>query len=484
MQNRISLTLAVIGASLGLGILGDGLLRAVPPGLGWTLWGLALFGTGAAVARAYNREHGRAVGLWLAMACGAAVLISVRDSVLLKVLDVFAAVCCVVVAVSATRGVAVFRQGVEGHLRGALESGLGLIAEPIDLLANKLQKEPALKNASFHPLYAMARGVAVALPFLLIFGMLFVHADAAFASMVESIFRVAPETWANHGFLFVFATTLACATVSLVTEGGKVRTQAIKELEQVSLGHIEVATVLGLVNTLFFVFVLFQIPYFFGSASHVMTETGPSFSEYARRGFFELCTVAALVLPTLMGFEWLLRNGSVGARLMLSMQALALIGLVLVIMASAMHRMALYTEAYGLTELRFYTVAFMLLLAVVFGWFSISALRGHRDLFPTGAIVAGLVSIVLLHGVNPDGWIAGTNMARAQKGLSLDTQYLTQLSADAVPAMMKGRTRLPAAIRLEVDVHLRDVKSAQRDYDWRMWSWGQSRARQALKGME
>ena len=65
------------------------------------------------------------------------------------------------------------------------------------------------------------------------------------------------------------------------------------------LGIVEIATILGLLDALFLVFVVLQFPYFFGGASAL------GYAEYARRGFFELVTVAALVLPVLLAAHWL-----------------------------------------------------------------------------------------------------------------------------------------------------------------------------------
>ena len=85
--------------------------------------------------------------------------------------------------------------------------------------------------------------------------------------------------------------------------------QAVKA-EPVRLGIVEIGVTLGLLNLLFFAFVLLQLRYFFGDATLVQDSEGLTFSEYYRRGFFELVTVAALVLPLLLGLHWLLRKGN------------------------------------------------------------------------------------------------------------------------------------------------------------------------------
>ena len=61
-----------------------------------------------------------------------------------------------------------------------------------------------------------------------------------------------------------------------------------------------------------------------------------------------------------------------------------------IMLASALLRMRLYTAEYGLTELRFYTTAFMGWLVLVFGWFVATVLRGRRERFGAGAIAGGV----------------------------------------------------------------------------------------------
>jgi len=82
--------------------------------------------------------------------------------------------------------------------------------------------------------------------------------------------------------------------------------------------------------------------------------------------------------------EWLLRKDNpVQLRLFRWLAGLQVI-LLFVIMASALQRMRLYQNEFGLTELRLYTTAFMGWLAVVFAWFMVTVLPGRRERFAFG----------------------------------------------------------------------------------------------------
>jgi hypothetical protein len=183
-----------------------------------------------------------------------------------------------------------------------------------------------------------------------------------------------------------------------------------------------------------------QFRYLFGGSELVRTLTGLSYAEYARRGFFELVAVAALTLPLLLLADHFL-DGSDPRRVRRFRQ---LAGLMLVLLdfmlASALLRMWLYTTQFGLTELRFYTTAFMAWLVLVLGWFAATVLRGRRERFTAGALVGGWLVLAALNLVNPDRLIADVNLNRAARGRPLDVAYAASLSADALATFHR---RLP-----------------------------------------
>ena len=248
--------------------------------------------------------------------------------------------------------------------------------------------------------------------------------------------------------------------------------------QRFSLGAVEVGVVLGLLNVLFACFVVVQFRYFFGGAERVMSITELTYSEYARSGFFELTWVAGLVLPLLLGAHALLRRNSPAAAALFRPLAGAQVALLFVIMASAIARMRLYQIAYGLTELRLYTTAFMLWLGLVFLWFAWTVLvRGRREQFACGALVAAFLTVGGLHLVNPDAYIVRANAAHARAGRSFDAGYAASLSADAVPALVSALPALSRDERCYAASELtRRWSGRAPGEDWRAWSLARSRA--------
>ena len=84
------------------------------------------------------------------------------------------------------------------------------------------------------------------------------------------------------------------------------------------------------------------------------------YSDYARRGYFELVAAAALAGGILVGLEYQVARRT---RTYVAL-ALGLVGLTIVVLASAALRLELYQDAYGWTELRLYVAVSIAAMAV------------------------------------------------------------------------------------------------------------------------
>jgi hypothetical protein len=342
----------------------------------------------------------------------------------------------------------------------------------------------------------VARGVLVAAPLVFMFGGLFMAADAAFEIWVKRLLDWNIEEIVFHA--------LVAGAFSWVVAGW-LRQTIFDDDWQTSVGGghpffqmgvIEVSVVLGSLLAVFLAFVLVQFRYFFGGVDLVEASATLTYSEYARRGFFELVTVAGLLLPVLMFTHWALRRDDPRAERVFHVLAGALLVMLCVVVVSALQRMRLYTEEFGLTELRLYPTVFMGWLVVVFAWFAATALRGRPQSFTFGALVAGFVAIGALDLANPDDLIARVNTARAEvsrpaepasasqrpartRGVvdrRVDAQYLASLSADAVPALVDALPSLPEPERRVIAQRLLRAWKPPEEREWRSWSLARARA--------
>jgi hypothetical protein len=239
------------------------------------------------------------------------------------------------------------------------------------------------------------------------------------------------------------------------------------------IGIVEIGTVLALLDLLFLAFVAVQFRYLFGGRGLVESRTHLTYAAYARHGFFELVAVAALVLPLLLLADWVLRRERSRDHAVFAGLAATLVLLLLAVVASALERLWIYQQEYGLTELRVYATGLVLWLGAVLLCFCATVLRRRRRSFAVGALVAGFAAVAAMNVLNPDALIARTNVARPQ----VDIGYLARLSDDATPTLLRALPSLSSTERRRLAAAL---LSRSESGDWRAWNLDRSRASAAI----
>lgn len=434
MTNTTKIALSLLLAALLLGMAGDVLLRATPWGINVLLWMLAIALSIIAVAQWQNIQL-TGGGRWLiGPAILFAAMFALRDSVMLNSANLLAILIdLALIAYRALKGrirVATLTDYTRGLMLACAYATFGAFTLTVDDIK---WKQVSFGRPSRH-MASIGTGLLIAIPALLVFGSLLTSADAVFQKMIGDLFNWDVYEIFSHAFWIGFW--------AWVTAGFLRMTFLSKEREakppayQGSLGAVEVSVVLGSVGALFLGFVLVQFRYLFGGAEALRSVVKLSYAEYARRGFFELVTVAALVLPFLLLIHWLLKKDNPHGERAFRWLSAGVIGLLFVIMFSALYRMRLYQIEFGLTELRLYTTALMGWLAIVFVWFGLTMLRGQYDRFVFGTLTAALAVLLALNLLNPDEFIVRVNTGRAQATNPFDASYVVGLSADAVPALI------------------------------------------------
>jgi hypothetical protein len=465
--------LRALGAGLALGVLGNALLRETPWGVNAGLWVAALLAAAAWVARSSGAEL-RGEGRWMAVpALLFAAFLAWRASPVLVAVNVLAVLLSLGLGAWRTREGSLRRARLGEYLAGLVGTGLrAAFAVPV-LAVERMEWRAVAPVGRSAQAAAVARGAFLALPLLLLFNALFMSADPVFGELVRDVFRWDAGALVETVFWVVFWGWAAAGVVWAVLRG-PVRAPEGLLPDVPRLGVLEAVTTLALLDTLFLAFVAVQFRYLFGGAELVRSSAGMGWGEYARSGFFELVTVAALVLPLLLALDAVVRPADQKQQRLFRLLCGALVVLLFVVMASAIQRMRLYQDAYGLTELRLYTTAFMAWLAVVFLWLAATVLRGRRERFTWGAVLTGLLVAGTLNVLNPDALIARTNLRRVGAPAGVDAHYLARLSPDAAPVLAAALPRLPQAERCALAEEL--VKEGSHPGDWRSWSWSRQRA--------
>ena len=484
MLSKARLELSVLGTAVAMGILADASLRVVPWGLNLLLWMTAL--SAVIVVHARGREEALSgAGHWLPAGVALFALgLAWHDSPALKMLSLLAALTALSLVILRAQGGRIRLAGLVEYALGAAVAGLNAAFGLLPVLFGEAEWKKLLGDRWSQRAMAVVRGALFALPCLLVFGGLFMGADAVFDHIVRKTFRVNFQQVFIHFFVAAFFAWCVGGYLRGMLWGKEIAAIEEKHLPSFSLGTIEGAVALGALDLLFLAFVVVQVRYFFGGSTLVQATTGMTYAEYARRGFFELLAVAALVLPLLLLLHWLMAQRGPTREGVFRALAGVQILLLFVIVASALQRMRLYRAEYGLTEQRLYASAFMGWLVVVFVWFAMTVLSGRRERFAFGAVLAGFSLVIVLQALNPDALIARTNLARAKAGRTFDARYATRLSADAVPELVAALPDLNSQDRCAVASGILKRWALPPSPDWRAWSWSRARAAQVVREHE
>ncbi|MGE5327074.1 MAG: DUF4153 domain-containing protein [Deltaproteobacteria bacterium] len=471
MSGKTRLAVGVLSTGLVMGLLADGLLRTGPWGLNFFAW-IAML---VAVLLVLSARHGVKLaggGRWLLIpAILFAATFMLRDSHVLKLLSFIAVAVSMSLATIRARAGSVRVSSIVHYILGFIITSIAAcIGVPLLVLGDVEWKEAAGGGRMGRAL-ALARGSLFALPPVIVFAALLMQADPVFDKIIKAVFYIDFTTLLSHLFLIAFFAWVTAGYFRGVLYEWDVPVNVGAPSKTFGIGIIETGIVLGAIDLLFLSFVLVQLRYLFGGHALVQATTGLTYAEYARRGFFELSAVAALVLPLLLGMHWLLRKDNPSHARTFRVLAGFQIVLLFVIIASAAQRMRMYQLEYGLTELRVYTMAFIIWLAVVFLWFAVTVLAGHRERFIFGAMISGFLAIAALQAINPDALIARTNLARAREGRRFDARYVASLDADAVPELLAALPSLTAQDQCTVAERLLKRRSRTELMDWRTWNY-------------
>jgi hypothetical protein len=278
------------------------------------------------------------------------------------------------------------------------------------------------------------RGALLGGGLVLVFGALFTSADGAFAQLAGS-FTPGPQLLQELPLRGAFGVLGGAIAGSLAMVSLSPPAVATPKRGLGRLAPLEWTLALGALAALFVAFVVVQFVVLFDGHTHVLETAGLTYADYAHRGFGQLLVASGLVLAVVAGAKrWAIADAEPERRLLRALLAILCV-CTLVIVASALHRLDIYVDAFGATRLR---VLAALTCASIGGVVALvlATLVFDRDSWlPRATIVTAGIAALVLTGANPDAWIASRNVDRYEREGSIDVAYAASLSADATPAL-------------------------------------------------
>ena len=288
------------------------------------------------------------------------------------------------------------------------------------------------------------RGSLIALPIIIVLWLLLASADPHLESWGAAIKKAIEQLEFVPRLLFgVAVLVLVFGSYGLARRDTTPPAEAAPAKRPLTLGAAERTIVLGAVAALFALFAALQLTTSAGDPAAI-AGSGVTYAEWARRGFGELATAAALVTLLIVLLDALAERGDEPVERRVRSIAIVLIALTLLVTASALRRVLLYEAAYGYTVMRIQSQAFMIGVGVALFLLSLE-LRGAIDnrRFARRAGVTAALIVAALTYWNHEAFIVRRNIEHFAGTGKLDVRYLSVLlSPDGLPTLLAARPAL------------------------------------------
>jgi hypothetical protein len=326
-------------------------------------------------------------------------------------------------------------------------------------------------------------GLIISLPLLLIIVGLLASADQIFQNYVSKI----PRLFENLSIGEFIAQSIIVCIITLFSFGYIIGLRNKKEalVSKNSNTHyrvfdpVIVITVLSVINLIYIMFTVIQFSYLFGNFNFALP-AGFTYSEYARRGFFELIFVTLINFAILLLSIGLTNKESKTGNMVMGILHSLVVFCTLVMLLSAHYRMSMYEEAYGYTYLRILTHLFMAFLFILF-IITLYKIWNERISVLKPFIIAALVSYVIINYINIDVLITNENLTRYDKTGKIDVYYFNDLSYDAVYGLMYLADVKDANLASEAKGIMDSKrKELQREKPWQGFNFSEYNAKKVL----
>lgn len=429
VRGRVRLALLLLVLLLA-GVLLDLALRSPADGLALFL-STVVTAVGLVTIGGVRAWTGRAL---VASATVPAAFLFLRTSPWIVGLDVLAVGLLLALGTSLSSGQKLFDLSLGRLSRLLAGTAAAILAAPAAIVVAASRVLPTPNERRKHRYAAIGRGLALAIPVVVIVGLLLASADAVFASLIDV--ELSPSTIAPHVLLIAAGMWLS-AGFFVQSSRNEVQKEAGSSL---TIGPLEGAVVLGGLILVYSLFAIARLLVTLRGDDYVMQTTGVTYADYARSGFFQLLWAAGITLVVLIGLRATVLLPSRRNRFVFSALSLAAVALTLVVVWTAIQRLGLYEQAFGLTMLRLFSTVFAWWIGAVFVLTGL-ALAGFRSRYRwlSGAVLcSALAVLVFVNVLDPEKVVVERNTELAAHGADFDLAYALGLSDDSVPSLVEA----------------------------------------------
>ncbi len=327
-----------------------------------------------------------------------------------------------------------YREGSAKILINMLD---GVFVKPFGNMGN-ISRAATSSYSKNKNIKSVALGLVVSIPVLIVVIPLLASSDAAFSGLISMTLK-------NIGiYVAEFAVGIIVAiymTSYFIAKNKRLDVYEVKQSGRKGVIAPSVTTTfLSVISVTYVVYLFSQLAYFFSAFSGFLPE-GYQFSasEYARRGFFEMFAICVIniVIITLAG---MLSKRNEKGKIAGSIKGLSVFIILFstLLLVTAMAKMKLNIEIFGLSKNRVMVSIFMIMMIVAIVFYVIH-IFAPKFSYMQGVVIICSVIFISLAFCNIDGGIAKYNTEKYLAGeiKTVDVDYLYSLSDSAYPYIIK-----------------------------------------------
>jgi len=358
---------------------------------------------------------------------------------------------------------------------------LGTVSKAILKISRGKKEETKSKNFK-----KVLIGIIMAFPLVIIVVALLAQADELFRNKLIELLEIFKylnlKMVAIHLVIIIgIMYYVASYIISLMQAKEENEIRDIKKSETKGFFDPVIAiTMLTSVNAVYLLFVYVQLPYLFRNLQNIANESF-TYSEYARKGFFELVTVTVINLLIILINIKIVKKGSKGQNAFMKISNTIIVICTSVMLVSAHYKMSMYEKIYGYTFLRVISHLFMGYLIVMLIAALVKVWREKFDVEKAGVVIS-LVAYLLFNYISIDNVVLEKNIARYEQTGKVDVSYILDLSHSTLPKTVKfieeNETLKNEGI---VNKIASKREKVNKEYKWQEFNISTYRAREVLK---
>ncbi|GAA3620812.1 hypothetical protein GCM10022199_26560 [Marihabitans asiaticum] len=318
--------------------------------------------------------------------------------------------------------------------------------------------------------WSVLRAAALSMVLLIVFGGLLASSDAVLGSWLSALTPQVSDDVVVRIFTLVFFAGVTLCGAYLAINPPTVDGLALSSRTRRRVPFTEWQVPMLVVLATFVAWLAAQAASLIGGHDYVLRTTGVTYAESARQGFGQLVLVTLATIALVSAVRtWGSAQTAAHRRWRTGLCA-ALCLLALLVVGSALHRMALYQEAYGWTVLRVGADLLELSFGVVLLALLVSLVTGSGRWVGRVTLVAAASAAMVFSVGNVSAFVAERNIARFEATGQIDSEYLASLGADAAPTVVGSS--LPEQVK-----QCALARVGEQSTTWTAWNLGRERAR-------